>query len=259
VTLKSLILLGLLWSAPALGQEVLEPPIPALLEPSFLLSTARIVASEEFRGDGTILGAVREMAIRDQSLTASDQVFVPHPLRGQVLQIGDAIQFYRLERRINDPVTSERLGWLLIPTGIGNVDSLTGQVARARVTHAFHPILVGDYARAVLESDTLVAAFIPGVAPAEGHVVALQQEKAIVPPFDRFLVRTGEPGTLVPGEVVRIYRPGPVEAGRSLGDVVIGHAMVIRAEGDIAAVVLFDLIRSDLAPGDLFRRVPLHN
>jgi hypothetical protein len=32
--------------------------------------------------------------------------------------------------------------------------------------------------------------------------------------------------------------------------------MVIRVEGEIAAVVLFEVVRSDAAPGDLFRRVP---
>jgi hypothetical protein len=250
------VFLGLLmWAVPVTAQEV-EPPIPALLEPTFLLSTARIVSPDEYRGEGAILGTTREIAIRDQSLTASDQVFVPHPLRGQTLQIGDVIQFYQIDRRINDPLTGGRLGSLLLPTGIGVLDSLTGDVARVRVTHAFRPILIGDFARAVLESDTLVVASGTGISPAEGHVVAFQEEKAIVPPFDRLFVRTGEPAALSPGEVVSIYRPGREEAGGDMPDVPIGRGMVIRVEGEIAAVVLFEVVRSDAAPGDLFRRVP---
>ena len=41
---------------------------------------------------------------------------------------------------------------LLLPTGIGIVDSLAGETARVRVSDAFHPILVGDGVRIVTDA-----------------------------------------------------------------------------------------------------------
>src|SRR5688572_1765349 len=139
----------------AAAQTSSEPPTPALLEPVALLSTARIVDPDVFGGEGVILGTTRELAIRDQSLTAPDQVFVPRNLRGRALVPGDVVQFYRLDRRILDPWTGERLGRMLVPTGIGAVDSLTSEVARVRLTHGFLPVLIGDFARPVEEADTV--------------------------------------------------------------------------------------------------------
>ena len=252
---RAALVLLLASATPLRGQDVVEPPVPALLEPVFLLSTSRIVDADAFRGDGAILGTTREIAIRDQSLTASDQVFVPQLLRGRSLSLGDMVQFYRIGRRINDPHSGERLGRLLVPTGIGSVDSLTGSLARVRVTHAFHPILIGDFARPVAEADTLVSLLPARMEGLEGHVVALQEEKAIVPPFDRVLLRTELSDRLGPGEVVLVYRQGAVESGRRLPDVLIARAMVVRVEGPLAAAVLFEAYRSDLVPGDRFRRV----
>lgn len=242
------------WAVPAAAQQSVEPPIPALLEPTYLLSTARIVDPDRHRGEGRILGTTRETAIRDQSLTASDHVFVPQQLDGRPVVPGDLVQLYRLGRQIQDPRTEERLGRLLVPTGIASVDSLAGEVVRARITHAFLPVVVGDFARAVTEADTLPG-MAPGATAAEGYVVALQEEKAIVPSFDRIFVRTSDPFALAPGQVVLVYRPGPVVAGRRLPDVPIARAMVVRADGEIAAVVLYEVFRSDLVPGDLFRGV----
>jgi hypothetical protein len=251
-----LILIGFA-AAPAAAQDVVTPPIPALLEPTFLLSTGRIVDADQHRGDAAIVGTTRELAIRDQSLTTPDLVFVPRELRGRLLVPGDLVQFYRIERVVLDPWSGERLGRLLSPTGIGTVESLAADVARVRITHAFLPILIGDYARPVEEPDTL-ASWTSATARAgshvEGPVVAFQDDKAIVPPFDRIFLRTSETHALVPGEVVLVDRPGAVVDGRQLPDVAIGRAMVVLVEGRVATAVLYETYRSDLVPGDRFRR-----
>lgn len=250
---RAVLIAGVLAASPAAAQERVGAPIPALLDPTFLLSTARIVDPDAFRGDGAILGATREVSIAELSLTAADRVFVPQPLRGRLLAIGDLVQLYRFDRRINDPRTGERLGRLLLPTGIGRVDSLAGPTARLRVTHAFRPILIGDFARPVGETDTLLPLLVSRIATTGGYVVATEEEKAIVAPFDRLLLRLAPVGTLDPGDIVLVYRAGPVAAGRRLPDIPIGRAMLIRAEGDLAAAVLYEVYRSDLVPGDPFR------
>ena len=237
----------------AAAQSASEPPTPALLEPVALLSTARIVDPDVFGGEGVILGTTRELAIRDQSLAPPDQVFVPRNLRGRALVPGDLVQFYRLDRRILDPWTGERLGRMLVPTGIGAVDSLAAEVARVRLTHGFLPVLIGDFARPVEEADTVATLAPLVVAGVEGPVVASQEEKAILPPFDRIFLRAPAPFGLSPGQVVLVYRPGSVEGGRQLPDVAIGRAMVVRVEGRIAAAALYETYRSDLALGDHFR------
>lgn len=239
-------------AAPAQAQQ--GPPVPALLEPTFLLATPRIVDGDDFRGEGEILGSTRELAIRDQSLTAPDRVFVPRTLRGRLLAPGDVVQFYRIERVLTDPWTGERLGRLFRPTGIGSVDSIAADVARVRITHGFHPVQVGDYARAVEQADTLVTVRsgpAPGVA--EGPVVASPDDQAILPPFERIFLRTAHPHELSPGDVVAIDRPGEVVNGARLPDVSIARAMVVRVEGRIVAAVITEMARSDLVPGDRFR------
>jgi hypothetical protein len=246
-------LAGAALATAAAAQDSTEPPIPALLEPTFLLSTGRIVDPGDFRGEGVILGTTRELALRDQSLTAPDRVFVPRNLRSRRLEPGDVVQFYRIERRILDPWTGERLGRLLLPTGLGTVDSLGGEVARVRLTHGFLPVLIGDYARPVEAADTVPHLLAARVQAVEGPVVASQDEKAILPPFDRIFLRAPTPLALAPGQVVLLYRPGPFEDGRRLPDVAIGRAMVVRVEDRIAAAVLYETYRSDLAPGDRFR------
>jgi hypothetical protein len=254
---RVLALIGLLLAAattPAAAFQVAqEPPIPALLEPTFLLSTGRVVDGEAFRGDGRIVGTTRELAIRDQSLTAPDQVFVPMVLRGHRLGLDELVQFYRIDRPILDPWTGERLGRLLVPTGLGIVDSLAGDVARVQLTHGFHPVLIGDYARPVTEDDTL--SFLPRTVMSgiEGPVIASQEVKAILPPFDRIFLRAPTPMAVAPGQVVLLYRPGPVEQNLQLPDVPIGRAMIVRVEDRIAAAVLYETYRSDLTPGDRFR------
>jgi len=252
LTLIVPVLAGAAMATAAVAQDSAEPPIPALLESTFLLSTGRIVDADDFRGEGVILGTTRELALRDQSLTAPDRVFVPRSLRSRGLRPDDVIQFYRLERRILDPWTGERLGRLLLPTGLGAVDILGGEVARVRLTHGFLPVLIGDYARPVEEADTLANLSAVRGQAVEGPVVASQDEKAILPPFDRIFLRTPTPLALAPGQVVLLYRPGPVVDDRRLPDVAIGRAMIVRVEDRMAVAVLYETYRSDLVPGDRF-------
>lgn len=250
-----LVLIGFA-AVPAAAQDSVAP-IPALLEPTFLLSVGRIVDADQHRGDAVILGSTRELAIRDQSLTTPDLVFVPRELRGRLLMTGDIVQFYRIERVVLDPWSGERLGRILVPTGIGTVDSVSGDNARVRISHGFLPILIGDFARPVAEIDTLPAwssAPAPSGSLVEGAVVAFEEDKAIVPPFDRIFLRASETSALVPGDVVLVDRPGPVVDGRRLPDVAIGRAMVVIAEGRLATAVLYETYRSDIVPGDRFRR-----
>jgi hypothetical protein len=240
-------------AAAASGQDVL-PPVPALLEPTFLLTTPRIVDEDVADEHEIILGTTRELAIQDQSLTSPDQVFVPPVLSGRALGLGDVIQFYRLERRLSDPWSGEPLGRLMRPTGIGVVDSLAAETARVRLTHGFQPVLIGDFARPVEESDTLVTRTASPSAFAEGPMVGSPDDQAILPPFDTIFVRSGEREELAPGDVILLDRPGPEVDGRRLPDVPIARAMVVRVDGRLAAAVLIETFRSDLTPGDRFRR-----
>ena len=73
-----------------------------------------------------------------------------------------------------------------------------------------------------------------------------------MPPFDRIFLRTPTPLALAPGQVVLLYRPGPVVDDRRLPDVAIGRAMIVRVEDRMAVAVLYETYRSDLVPGDRF-------
>lgn len=248
------LLLVLALAGGARGQEADETePVPSLREPIFLLSVGAIVDPREHADDPRVLGAAGEFDLPDQSLTQSDQVFVARTLEGVPLGSGDAVQFFRLTRQILDPETGAPLGRLLVPTGVGHVDSLTGELARVRIMHAFQPVLVGDHVRAVSAGDTLPAdGALPGSAAA-GIVIDFQEEKAIYPPFDILFLRLSSPGAAAVGAPVLLYRDGPVVDGRRLPDVLIARARVVRIDGGVAAAALVEAMRSDLRRGDRFR------
>ncbi len=253
--LLPLLVLLLAGGATAAAQNVVVPPIPALLEPTFLLATPRIVDAGSIDARDVILGTTRELAIQDQSLTAPDRVFVRADLGGRSLKLGEVIQFYRVERVLSDPWTGEPLGNVMRPTGIGVVDSMAGETVRAQLTHGFHPVLIGDYARPVEEADTLVTTRLAsGSVVVEGPVAGFPDDQAILPPFDAIFVRSTAPFDLAPGDVILLDRPGAEVDGRRLPDVPIGRAMIVRVDGRLAAAVLYETIRSDLTPGDRFRR-----
>lgn len=250
----SLVLVASLSARPLWAQIDAGTAVPALSEPDFLLSVGAIVDTAGHRPFAIVLGAEGELGIRDRSLTASDRLFVPSVVDGRPLRFDDAIQFFRLTRRISDPVTQEALGRLLVPTGVGRVDSLAAGTVRVRVTDAFLPILIGDGVRAIVDADTVP--YLQAAAPgnAEGHVVAFQQEKAIHPPFDVLFLRQSRPGALARGETVLLYRPGPMVDETRLPDIILARAKIVRPDGLLAAAVLTETYRSDLAAGDRYRR-----
>jgi hypothetical protein len=245
-------LVGVLSVAARAGAQEALPT--QLLEPEYLLSVGEIVDRATWRDAETVVGAEGETRVADRTQTQYDLLFVPRTVGGRALAPGDRLQFFRLERRIDDPATHEALGTLLIPTGVGTVDSLAGETVRVRVTDAFHPIVVGDRVRVVTATGPTPVAGGSGFSG--GRIVAFQEEKAIHPPFDRMFLRPEAAGGLAPGQVVQLYRPGERRGGVQLPDEVLGKAMIVRADGGLAAAVTFELERADLAVGDLFRAVP---
>ena len=225
-----------------------------LLEPDYLLSVGEIVDRGTWRDVETVVGAEGETRVIYSTQTQYDLLHVPRIVAGRALAPGDRLQFFRLERRIADPATREPLGTLLLPTGLGTVDSLAGETVRVRVTDAFHPIVVGDRIRLVTATEPVVAG--AGASSSEGRIVAFQEEKAIQSPFDRMFLRPEAAGGLAPGQVVELYRPGERRGDVQLPDEVVGKAMIVRVDGVLAAAVTFELERADLAVGDLFRALP---
>jgi hypothetical protein len=227
------------------------PPVQALLEPDYLLSVGEVVDPARWSDAEDVMGAAGETLVTDRSQTPFDLVHVPRVVEGRALEAGDRVQFFRLERRIDDPVTGEPLGTLLLPTGVGRVEILDGETAGVRITDAFHAIVVGDRVRLVAGGNVLapVAGYAGG---AGGRIVAFQDEKAIHPPFDKLFLRP-DAGGIAGGEVVELYRPGPVRDGVQLPDLVLGKAMVVRGGEGVAAAVTYELERPDLAPGDRYR------
>ena len=232
-----------------------QDALPAqLLEPDYLLSVGEIVDRGTWRDVETVVGAGGESRVTYSTQTQYDLLHVPRIVGGRALAPGDRLQFFRLERRIADPATREPLGTLLLPTGVGTVDSVAGETVRVRVTDAFHPIVVGDRVRVVATTEPVVPA--GGTGFSGGRIVAFQEEKAIQAPFDRMFLRPEAAGGLAPGQVVEIYRPGERRRGVQLPDEVVGKAMIVRVDGALAAAVTFELERADLAVGDLFRALP---
>lgn len=230
------------------------PDLRAVGEPAFLLSLGWLAPTREDAGAAVILGSVGEGHTPDKSLTRFDRIFLPPVVEGRRMGVGEVIQLYRLEGIVTDPTTDERLGVLAVPTGVARVDSLAGEVVRATITDAFGPVLLGDRARPVAETDTLWAA-PASVSPigAEGVVVVFQTPKAIVPPYDRVFIRRREGPVLAPGDRVWFYRPGPIREGFQLPELEIGRGVVVRTQGDVAVAILLDVRRADLMAGDRFR------
>jgi hypothetical protein len=250
--MASLVLTLALGSAGSIRAQV-GAPVQALLEPEYLLSVGEVVDAARWSSAEMVVGAAGETMVTDRSQTQYDLVHVPRVVEGRTLAAGDQVQFFRLERRLDDPVTGEPLGTLLLPTGVGRVESLDGETAGVRITHAFHAIVVGDLVRVVMETREAPVTGFAGEAG--GTVVAFQEEKAIHPPFDKIFLRPEIAGSTAPGQVVELYRPGPVRDGVQLPDLVLGRAMVVRDGGGIAAAVTYELERPDLVPGDHFRTV----
>ncbi|HJU86500.1 MAG TPA: hypothetical protein VJ788_03925 [Gemmatimonadota bacterium] len=250
----TLVVLALLLLGAGSARGQVEAPVRALLEPEYVLSVGEVVDPEQWRDVEEVVGAAGETMVTDRSQTQYDLVHVPRVVGGRTLATGDLVQFFRLERRIDDPVTGEALGTLLLPTGVGRVELLDGETAGVRVTDAYHAIVVGDRVRPVTLEDVeaRVAGFAGGTG---GRVIAFQEEKAIHPPFDKLFLRPEVAGSTAPGQVVELYRPGAVRDGVRLPDLVLGKAMVVRGGGGIAAAVTYDLERPDLTPGDLYRPV----
>lgn len=232
-----------------------EVPLPALLEPEFLLSVGEIVDPASWRDAATVLGTADGEIVAERSLTVFDLLYVPVVVEGRALAPGDRVQLFRLDRPIEDPETGEWLGDLLVPTGVARVEDVEGEVARVRVTDAFHEILVGDRVRVVdgLDGGGFGATAMAGSGG--GRVVAFHEEKAIHPTFDTLFLRPEVAGALAAGQVVELFRPGPVRDGIRLPDQVLGKAMVVRSHGPLAEAVTFELKGPDLAPGDLYRAV----
>ncbi len=252
-------LVALVTVAPARAQEpdlFPGPDLRAVAEPAFLLSLPWLEPPGTDLDEARVLGAEREGVTSDRSLTTWDRVFLPLVVGGRRLVPGDAVQFYRVGHAAEDPETRERLGRVAVPSAVAVVDSLAGDVSRALVTDAFAPVLVGDLARTVTEADsTWAPAPDPRPIGAEGLVVAFQVEKATVPPLDRLFVRRTAGPPPAPGDRLLLYRPGPIREGRRLPDLVMGWALVVRTQGDVALAVLIEADRSDLSVGDLFREV----
>ena len=237
---------------PLRGQT--EVPLPALLEPEFLLSVGEIVDPANWRDAGTVLGTAGGEIVAEHTLTVFDLLYVPHVVEGRALGPGDRVQLFRLDRAIEDPETGEWLGDLLLPTGVARVEDVQGEVARVRVTDAFQAILVGDRIR-VVEGDAGWSGTTGVAGSGGGRVVAFQEEKAVHPTFDTLFLRPEVAGALAAGQVVELFRPGRVRDGTRLPDRVLGKAMVVRAHGPLAEAVTFELKGSDLSPGDLYRAV----
>lgn len=257
------IVLGVIVAGPARGQEVrgaveveddpgAEVLLPALLEPTFLLSVGRIVDPASHRGQLEILGSAKEGDIEERSLSVFDEVFVPAVVDGRPLRPDELVQFYRLGATVPDPESAASWGRILVPTGAGRVDSVSREVARIVVTHAFRPIVAGNAVRRVETADTTAVVSERGERlDAEGYVLAYHPEKAIHPPYDIAYLRIGS-GALAPGESIRLFRDGPVRRGHRLPPIWLGRAMVVRVDGEIAAAILTSTGRSDLRSGDRF-------
>lgn len=226
----------------------------ALLEPVFLLSVGEIVGPSEYHPETVVLGSEKEGSIEDRSLTVFDRLYVPRIVEGRPLEPGDRVRFFRIEHPVVDPDTGEPVGRVLAPTGVGLVEELEAEVARVVVVHAYAPVLIGDGVGAVTVADTTFGTAAAVETTAAGYVLAFQREGAIHPLFDRLFLRVvaGRPAA---GDLVELYREGPVRGGRRLPDVVLGRARIVRVDGEIAAAVVTRNDRSDLAVGDLFREI----
>jgi len=229
-----------------------ETPLPALLEPDFLLSVGEVVDPGSWHDAETVVGAAGGAIVGEHSHTVFDLLYVPAVVAGRSLTPGDRVQTFRLARPIDDPATGERLGSLLLPTGVARVEDVEGEIARVRITDAFQPVLVGDRVRM---ADGSGEAWAGGGAPGSGagRIVAFQEEKAVHPTFDILFLRSEVAGALAAGQVVELYRPGEVRYGTRQPDRGLGKAMVVRVEGPLAAAVVFALAGPELEPGDLYR------
>jgi len=225
-------------------------------EPRFLLSVGAIVEPVEIDREARVLGTERESAIREQSLSPPDRVHVPRVIDERPLGIGQRLQLYRTGETILDPVDGTPLGVLRVPTGMGEVDTLAGEIATVRLVRAYRPVQVGDYVRTVGPADTLPPiASGENLRPVEGRLVAFQEEKAVHPPFDVVFLRDDD-RALEAGDVVLLFRPGPRSEGVELPEVRVAVAVVVRP-GRVPAAILTRTFRSDVGVGDLYRRATL--
>lgn len=243
--------LWLSFAAPVGAQEeAVEVPVPALLKPDVLVSVGRIVESDF--DPPFVLGSEKEGAIEDRSLTVFDRIYVPIVIEGRSLAVGDRVRTFRLLEQVVDPAVGMPVGRILVPTGVALIDSLAREVAVATIEHAFRPVELRDGVERLSPADT-IAVDGGAVAGVSGYVLAFEKAGGLYPPYDVVFLRLPSAGALGPGAAVEIYRPGETRAGRRLPDIRVGRAMVVRVHGDIATSILYDLRRSDLAPGIPFR------
>lgn len=240
-------------AAPAAAQVERSPDVTyaSVFDPGVLLSVGWLDREREHRDAARVLASAHEGAIEERSLTKFDRLFVPREIDGRALQRGDRVQLFRADRPVVDPETDEPVGELVLATGVAEVDSLAGEVARAVVREAFRPVLVGDRVRRLPATATAPTST---PADAEGYVVAFETPSTLQPPLSVLFLRTTR-GALAPGDVVELYRPGEERNGRRLADARLGLAVAVRLDGGIVAAVLSDLYRADLAPGVRFREV----
>ena len=200
-------------------------------------------------GAGRIVQSVALTSVRagvdDQALLLNDEVYVTPP-KGANPAAGDRYLVYTLGARV------ERLGQLVVPTGIVRVESAErGTAPRARLTQQFGRVFAGQL---LLPLDAAAPATGEGPSAVEGgalSTVVWIPNEPVLPSLQRYLVldASARGGTRV-GDQFTLVRPRQAVAGSlPLPEEPIAVAQVVRVTRYAATAIVVSQEHPAIARG----------
>lgn len=231
---------------------VLEPPARSALAPvraGEILPAPFVDRAGGPAGAGRIVRTAAETSVRskvgEQALLLNDEVYIAAP-KGQSPTAGDRYLVYTLGPRV------EKLGQLVVPTGILRVESAEGGTApRARLTRQFGRVLAGQLLLP-LDADVPTTGDRPtAVDGGSLSTVVWVTDQPVLPSLQRYLVidASARAGTRV-GDQFTLVRPRQAMAGSlPLPEEPIAIAQVVRVTPYAATAIVLSQEHPAIARG----------
>lgn len=192
-----------------LRPRIYSTPIPAAIaaipldDIDAFLSKSRFLEADQLASAPYVLAGAEKRLI----LSAGDNLYARGRFANDIASYG----IYRKGQTYLDPETKEVLGIQAIDIGLGNMQSLDGDIATLSVARAAKEIRIGD--RLVpSEKRSINSRFFPS-PPAEtieGVIMAVEGGIAKVGMLDIVILNRGEREGLDVGNVLAIYKRGEV-------------------------------------------------
>lgn len=194
---------GVVRLSPAVRVQPLADAIPTVPREriSAFLNRSLIVSEEMLENAAYVVGGDEGRIV----LGAGDRVYA----RGDWGEVGDTYEVFRRGERYVDSESGETLGVEAIALGLGELETLQGDIARVQLTQSQQNIRIGD--RLLLISrESPSSVFTPAAPDPEltGRILNVADGGQLIGQFNVVLLNRGAADGVTEGHVFDIARPG---------------------------------------------------